>query len=132
MLDEKPTGNGIQLFDPETARAIQEFSKATRTLLETLTKGGSYAAAVFGQLPHNTVGIVGDWVLHKRIRRAIELERETEAILKARKVDNREDPSPSIATPLLEAALDEDREHLREMWAKLLAAAIDPTRRHLI
>jgi hypothetical protein len=38
------------------------------------------------------------------------------------------EPSPSIAIPLIEAAINEDREGLKEIWAKLLAAAMDPSR----
>ena len=40
-----------------------------------------------------------------------------------------EEISPSIAVPLIEAAADELREELAELWAKLLAAAADPARK---
>jgi hypothetical protein len=40
-----------------------------------------------------------------------------------------EEISPSIAVPLIEAAADESREELAELWAKLLAAAADPARK---
>jgi hypothetical protein len=37
-----------------------------------------------------------------------------------------------LAIPILQAAADENREELLDLWARLLAAAMDPTRRDLI
>lgn len=47
--------------------------------------------------------------------------------LKGKKID----PPPSLSTtiPILEAARDESREELLELWASLLAAACDPDKR---
>jgi Abortive infection alpha len=59
------------------------------------------------------------------------LQDETRRILDQRNVKE-PDISPSIALPLIEAALDEDREGLKELWAKLLATAMDPKRNHLV
>jgi len=39
--------------------------------------------------------------------------------------------SPSIAIPLFAAAQDESRDELRELFARLLAAAMDPKRKDL-
>jgi hypothetical protein len=36
--------------------------------------------------------------------------------------------SPSLAIPLLRAAYDESRPELQELWAQLIAAAMDPQR----
>ena len=85
-------------------------------------------------MPGNLIGLlVGDWLIHKRVRRWSELQDETRRILDQRDVkEPNDDISPSIALPLIEAALDEDREGLKELWAKLLAAAMDPKRRHLV
>jgi hypothetical protein len=44
----------------------------------------------------------------------------------------RADVSPSIAIPLIEAAIDEDRDELKDVWARLLAAALDPARQGLV
>jgi hypothetical protein len=40
--------------------------------------------------------------------------------------------SPALALPLFAAARDETREELQELWARLLAAAMDPSRRSLV
>ena len=92
---------------------------------------GAYMARALGGVPQNLIGLlVGDWLIHKRVRRWSELYAETKRILDKRDVrEPYEDISPSIALPLIEAALDEDREGLKELWAKLLAAALDPKRK---
>jgi hypothetical protein len=38
----------------------------------------------------------------------------------------------SIAIPLIDAALNEDREGLKQLWAKLLAVAMDSRRATLV
>jgi hypothetical protein len=43
-------------------------------------------------------------------------------------VEKPADVSPSVAIPLIAAAINEDRAVLKELWAKLLAAAMDPNR----
>jgi hypothetical protein len=40
--------------------------------------------------------------------------------------------SPSVAIPLIAAAINEDRDVLKQLWAKLLAAAMDPHRANLV
>jgi hypothetical protein len=42
-----------------------------------------------------------------------------------------DDVSPSISEPIIDAAMNEEREELRNIWAKLLAAAVDPQRKGL-
>ncbi len=51
-----------------------------------------------------------------------------DAILKRRNVSKTEPVSPSVAIPLLQAAYDENRPELQELWAELIATALDPAR----
>jgi len=119
----------IRPIDPDTAHAIEETAKLGTKLLDSGGKTAGYVTGIFGHLPHNLVGIIGDWVYHKRVRRWAELQADTKRILDQRGVkEPYEEVSPSIALPLLEAAIDETRENLKEIWAKLLAAAMDPSR----
>lgn len=122
----------IRPMDPESAKAISETMKAASTAVEAIVKGGHYAVGVAGDLPHDLVGIIGDWVKHKRLRRWAQLCEETEQILRERGVENREDVSPSVAIPLIDAAINEDRDILKQLWAKLLAAAMDPRRTQFV
>jgi hypothetical protein len=119
----------IQPIDPVSAKAISDAAQFGSKIIDAGTSVGRYTAGVLGNLPHDLVGIAGDYIKHKRIKRAIELEQEYKKILRDRGVVEPSDPSPSIAIPLLEAAIDEDREGLRDLWARLLANACDPARK---
>jgi Abortive infection alpha len=118
----------IRLIDPESARAVEETAKTTGKAIDAVADAGKCAADVLGDLPRNVVGLAGDYIRHKRIRNEAKLSDETERILRERNVKDRNEPSPSLLIPLLAAALDEDRDELRELWAKLLAALLDPDR----
>jgi hypothetical protein len=122
----------IRPIDPDSAHAIEESAKAAGKAIDAAVQTGKYVGEVLGDLPHDLVGIMGDWVKHRRARRWAELSAETEKILRKRGVDNREDVSPSVAIPLIAAAINEDRDELKQRGAKLLAAAMDPTRVQLV
>jgi Abortive infection alpha len=49
-------------------------------------------------------------------------------IFERRNVGKTEPVSPSLAIPLLRAAYDESRPELQQLWAELIAAAMDPNR----
>jgi hypothetical protein len=118
----------IRPIDPDSAHAIEETAKAAAKAIDAAVQSGKYVGEVLGDLPHDLVGIMGDWVKHKRARRWAELSAETDKILRERGVENRDEISPSLAIPLIAAALNEDRDELKQLWAKLLAAAMDPQR----
>ncbi len=123
----------IRPIDEDTTKAIQEAAKLGISLVTLTEKAGSYASGVLGQLPHNLVGLFADYITHTRIRRAAELFANTKRILDERSVKGPyEEVSPSIALPLLEAAVDETRDGLKQLWEKLLASAMDPERKHLV
>ena len=115
-------------IDPESAQAIQEAAKLGGKLVDAGSGAAGYVDRVLGRLPDNFVGwAVGDWLAHKRLRRWAALQAETAEILRQRGVaEPFAEVSASIAIPLIQAAVDEDGESLKEMWARLLAAALDP------
>jgi hypothetical protein len=65
-----------------------------------------------------------------RERRLDELARKTQHILRNRDVAEQQEVPEDIAIPLLEATQGESREELQELWARLLANAMDPNRSH--
>jgi hypothetical protein len=94
-------------IDPETAKAIQEASKVGGKVIDAGTGIGRYLDRVLGRVPDNLVGyLIGDWLAEKRLRRYVALREETNQILGRRGVSERADVSPSIAIPLIEAAID--------------------------
>jgi len=79
------------------------------------------------EIAENVLGrLGGDWLSENRARNRARLKAETDEILRRRKVENAQEPPPSIVVPLLTHAQDEGREALVSLWAKLLAAAMDP------
>jgi hypothetical protein len=121
----------IRPIDPETAKAISDTAKLGSDLIGTGNALGSYTAGVLANLPKNLVGMIDDWVVQKRRLSILKYEQEFKALLRDRNVEPVE-PSPTVLIPLLEAAVDEEREELRDLWARLLANAYDPGRRDLV
>jgi len=121
------TGGLIPLGD-EQAKAVREAAKATQEALKALQKVGGFLREVLGTVPEDLVGYLGgDWLKVRRaenIARIVEKARER---LEARGAEA-EQPSISVAVPLLIAAANESRDELQDLWARLLAAAADRAR----
>jgi hypothetical protein len=86
--------------------------------------------AALGNLPADIVGLAGaDWIHHVRIRSWHKLTQRTNEIIKSRGTsENIGEVNPRIAYQVLEATQIETSDELLELWARLLAAASDPTR----
>jgi hypothetical protein len=116
-------------INDEQAKAIQEAAKTATKALELTEKAGAYVGSVLGTVPADLIAVLGgDWLGQVRIRNLARYQDRTEEILRARGVTETSAVSPSLAVPLLRAAADESREDLQELWALLLAAAMDPKR----
>ena len=115
----------IRPIDEETAKAVQEVSRFGSKVADASIGAGGYLANVFGSLPANLVGLIGDQVEYWRRRRWIALNADIEQRLAARGAVATE-PSPTLAIPLFEAAVDETRDELKELWTRLLTNAFDP------
>jgi hypothetical protein len=75
------------------------------------------------------VGIVIGEPLHfVRTKIAQKLDERVTKIHRDRNVQEAQPVSPSVAIPLLRAAYDESRPELQDVWARLIAAAMDPKR----
>jgi len=123
----------ITLLDPESAKAIQEAAKLGSSMTDLAKEGGSWLSGVLGDLPRDIVGLFGDWVQFKRAERWIDYNTHVAALLKARGVQPPyADVSPSLAVPLITAALDDSRDELKTLWARLLANALDPARKDYV
>jgi hypothetical protein len=120
--------------EKEIIKTIQEVSKLGTKALETGEKLGDFLSRVFGTLPEDIAGIAGkDYIKHVRIRNISKLQQRTDAILEERGFNKDYAPlSMNIALPLLEAAQNESREELQELWAKMLANAMDPNRSSVV
>ena len=82
---------------------------------------------VLGEPLADAVGLLGGNWLHERcIRQREALRRRTEQILRDRDVEEVIEPSPNIAVALIAGAQVESRDELVDLWARLLANAMDP------
>jgi hypothetical protein len=90
---------------------------------------GGFLARMLGNLPHDTAGLLGGDLLHEvRLTNLRRIEIETEKILASRRINDPSPVSPSLAIPLLHAAQEEEDVELQDLWARLLANAMDPSR----
>jgi hypothetical protein len=115
------SGNVTPITD-EQAKAIQEAIKALRGL-------GGFLREAVGTVPEDLVGYLGgDWLKVRRRENLVRLLERFRERLNARKTKIKEPISLSVALPLFRAAADESRDELQDLWARLLAAAADPSR----
>jgi Abortive infection alpha len=110
-----------------------EQAKLGQQILQTGRDLGGYVAGILDDLPKDLVGLVaGDRVKAARKRRLGILEAKTKKLLQDQGIAEPESPSLKLALPIFEAAADEDNQELQDLWARLLAAAMDPKRRDLV
>jgi len=104
-----------------------EQAKLGQELLKTLRGVGSFIEKALGSTPEDLVAYFGGDRL--RVRRAENLVRHF--VEARRRLDDWgiKEPIPaslSVAFPILQGAADEDREVLVDLWARLLANAMNP------
>lgn len=91
-----------------------------------------YLTQLFAIAARDLDGIVGnDWLDEARKNNRAALCRRTEEILRERKVEVVAEISPNLAMQILRLARDESRNALIELWARLLANAMDPSRSNI-
>jgi Abortive infection alpha len=87
---------------------------------------------IIGTAPEDAVGLVlGDPLHFVRTAIAAQYDKLLTSLLTDRNVSP-QPVSPSPAIPLLRAAYDESRPELQELWARLIAAAMDPERAYRV
>lgn len=115
--------------DAEAVKAVADLGSS---VIGTVRDTGRFVAEVVGDAPKNAFGILSDQLAAARAIGAIRLQKKVEAERKRLDIQDPQTASPSIAQPLLEAALNETREDLQDIWARLIVTATDPKRAHLV
>jgi hypothetical protein len=112
----------------EQAKAVQKLADFGTTVVEETGQLARYMGRVLGTAPEDVVGLVIGDPLHL-VRTAIAFKYDEWITRLHRNRGVTPEPvSPSLAIPLLRAAYDESRPELQELWAQLIAAAMDPQR----
>ncbi|MGA2226256.1 MAG: Abi-alpha family protein [Syntrophobacteraceae bacterium] len=115
-------GNSLIPINDEQAKLIQEVLKTIRGL-------GSFFEKALGSTPEDLFGYLGgDWLRVRRAENIAKMMSCAKERLEARGVKDTKPASLTLALPILRGAADESREELRDLWARLLAAAMDPYR----
>ena len=123
-----PPNNGGTLISGEEAKAVQRLSHFGTTVVTEVGQLARYAGRILGTVPEDAVGVVlGDPLHFVRTAIAAQYDALLSRILRDRNVTP-QPVSPSLAIPLIRAAYDESRPELQELWAQLIAAAMDPAR----
>ncbi len=117
--------------DPITAvaKAAEETAKTGRALIEPGTELAHYIARVLGTVPEDVVGfLIGDPLHELRQHTLTGILRAVFEKLRARGVETAKPIRPGPGQEAFEAASLETDETLQDMWAELLANAMDPDR----
>jgi hypothetical protein len=107
-------------------------AKAVTAIAETTGKGvdlvrdiGAFLNRTVGTIPADLLRVGGgDWLHEVAERNLARLRARTARLLEEIEPERIAEPSPSLVLPLLQAAADESRERLQELWAALLANAL--------
>lgn len=110
----------------ETAKAVQEIAKTTSKGIDAIRDASPFINRVFGPLVENAVGLLSDRLQYYRLSQFLTLKDKTNALLDARCITDTQAVPPHIALPLIEAATITDNEELQDLWAGLMANALDP------
>jgi hypothetical protein len=111
--------------DPKASKAVAEIAKATPSVVKLVSDLGGLLDRRFGTVLSGIVSARGgDRVhyLHNRneIRFAAKLVEELAKVSNERRTE----PSLSVILPIVEAARDESREEIQDLWVALLANAM--------
>src|SRR5207244_6619587 len=86
----------------------------------------AFIAKALGGTPEDFMYFGGDFLRVRRAENMARLLSKARARLTERGVEDPQPASLSVALPILRGAADEDRDELMDLWARLLANAMDP------
>jgi hypothetical protein len=113
--------------------AAKEFAKIVPRIGDDVSSALNYVANTVGKVPISALQLAGgDWINEQRERNLFRLRQKTANIIAESKVDVVSEPPLRVIKDLLEHAADENREILVNLWAGLLASALDQRRQQNI
>lgn len=111
----------------ESAKAVQEVAKVTKAGIEATEKLSGFVSRIIHEPLDSVVSIINDRLRFMRWERQVRLVDRYYAIVETRRIKPplRIAP-PKIALPIIENASLEENDELQDLWANLLASAVDP------
>ena len=111
----------------ESAKAVQEASKATQKALEVAEKLGPFFAKCIGEPIEEATGIITDKLRSIRWERQVRFVDRVQELLRKRGHEGKTRVlPPKFVLPIIENASYEDNDELPDIWAHLLSSALDP------
>lgn len=111
----------------ESAKAVQETAKTVRTGIEATQQLGKFVSRITTEPLETVMGILNDKLQFMRWERKLRLAERGREILRQRGIEGPIRPIPyKLALPIIEHASLEDNDELQDLWANLLASAVDP------
>src|SRR4051812_29405243 len=108
-----------------------EQAKLAKEIVGAGREAGGYFADVLGDLPKDLVGLLaGDRVKVWREENLRKIWAKAKQRLEALGIEP--EPNPKLTIPMVEAAANETSDELRDLWARLLAAAMNPNKAHQV
>lgn len=135
--DRRTTFNPPALLNDMNLTGIpKSHAEAVKSVAELGTeviKAAQQLAGFIGKIIGTTAedmfqACIGQPMRLRRARIAAEVDEKIAEIHSRRKVTETQPVSPSLAMPLLEGAYNESRKEVQDLWASLIAAAMDPLR----
>lgn len=112
----------------ESAKAMADIAKFGTASVEASVKLGSFLAKVLGEPFQDSVGLLGDRLKLYRFQNQVVIMNKVEKILEKRGTNETRPIPPKFAIPIMEYASLEEDESLQDIWCRLLANGLDPTR----
>lgn len=111
----------------EAAKAVQETAKTARSGIEATQALGRFVSRITTEPLETVMGILNDKLQFVRWERKLRLAERGREILDQRGIQGPLRPIPyKLALPIIENASLEDNDELQDLWANLLASAVDP------
>lgn len=106
-----------------------EQAKLGQEIVGALRGVGSFFKEALGSVPQDIIGYLGgDWLRIRRAENIAEMMNKAKKKLESWGIEDIEPASLTVAIPILHGAADESREEIQDLWARLLAAAMTPSR----
>ncbi|HMH43603.1 MAG TPA: Abi-alpha family protein [Pyrinomonadaceae bacterium] len=110
-----------------SAKAVQETVKTVRTGIEATQQLGRFVSRITTEPLETVMGILNDKLQFMRWERKLRLAQRGREIIDKRGIEGPLRPIPyKLALPIIENASLEDNDELQDLWANLLASAVDP------
>lgn len=111
----------------ESAKAVQEIAKTTKAGIEATEKLGSFVSRIIAEPTDTVVGMLTDRLKYMRWERQQRLTQRAKEFIKDRNIIGAlKVVPPKIALPIIENASLEENDELQDLWAYLIASAVDP------